>query len=177
MSKTIDIEPVFLEVADVLQPADSIPDPRSEEQAYNIEIIEKICEKVATGESLTKILGRNGLPTYPLFCRWRRKFPEVDLLLQQAKEDRTEFIRDRLESLADEVDEDNASATRVRFDVFRFLMGTENRKVYGKEKGDINISVPTQILVATGIDRGDNKQEEKLIPAVNTEFLPESSEF
>lgn len=126
--------------------------------AYSPTLVEKVCELITTGHSLTEILDGKDLPTYLEFCRWRRQYPYINEMLEKAREDRTEWLRDRLIQLADTVDEDNVQSTKTKIDIYKHLMATENKKQYGQTKVEVGIAQPVQIIVQTGIDRAPIKE-------------------
>jgi hypothetical protein len=122
---------------------------------FNQAIVDEICERISLGASLTRLLLANPgkFPSYQTFCRWRREFPHVEKQLAEARENRTEFLRDRFADIIDGVDEENVQSSRLKMDGLKYLMSVENRGQYGEKKTDVNITVPTQIVIATGIDR------------------------
>lgn len=122
---------------------------------FNQHIVDEICERISLGASLTKLLLANPgkFPNYNTFCKWRRLYPHVQKQLAEARENRTEFLRDRLVDIIDDVDEDNVQSSRLKIDGLKYLMSVENRGQYGEKKTDVNITVPTQIVIATGIER------------------------
>jgi hypothetical protein len=121
---------------------------------YDQQIIDEICERITLGASLTTLLQSSSkYPSYAVFAKWRRQYPHVEEQLRAARESRTEFLRDRFCQIIDDIDEDNVQSSRAKMDGLKYLMSVENRGQYGEKKTDVSITGPTQIIIATGIER------------------------
>lgn len=138
---------------------------------YHPWLVDIICEKIASGGLITKICKEPGMPSYPVLCQWRRKYPDIDMQLEEARKARAEFRADEVMELIDEVDEDNVDTIRVKAELGRWGAGVDDGRFSPKAKIEANISAPTQIIVQTGIDRSP-RQPETLEKEVN-KSLPE----
>lgn len=116
-------------------------------------MVDIICEKIAEGTSLTKICRQPGMPSYAVLCRWKRDHPEIADQLENARQDRAEYHRDQALEEAQAADEDNATAQTLKHNAHKWAAGVDNAKFSPKAKIEANLSVPTQIIVDTGIRR------------------------
>lgn len=123
-------------------------------EEYSSYVVDLICEKLATGGSLTKICKMPGFPTYSVLCRWKRQDPSVQERLDEARRDRAEAMRDALYDEALSVEESSVDSTKVRIDAYKYLAGTDDKVKYGGSKGGVEVGATAiQIVVNTGIVR------------------------
>lgn len=124
-------------------------------KTYDAVIVEIICQQLAEGGSLTAICKKAGMPTYATLCRWRRIFPEVDQMLDRARKDRAEYLRDKLMEEAMGADEDTVAVAKLRVDTLKWAAGKDDPNKYEAkpDKTQVNVA-PSVIIVQTGIDRG-----------------------
>lgn len=120
---------------------------------YHPWIVDALCEKVASGMSLTRACKEPGMPTYAVLMRWRRKYPEVSELLERAREDRAEHHRDRAVEIAESSSEDSLGTSTLKHNAHKWAAGVDNARFSPKAKIEATITTPTQIIVNTGIDR------------------------
>ena len=122
--------------------------------AYAPWIVDVICEKIASGGALTRICDEPGMPSYSVFCRWRRKHPHITEQLEEARRDRAEFHRDQAVEEARKADGDNPiEGPRLRIETHKWAAGVDDARFSPRAKVEATISAPTQIIVHTGIDR------------------------
>lgn len=118
-------------------------------------LVDLICQKVREGDSLTKICKTEGYPSYALLCTWRREYPEIDTMLDQAREDRGEYFADKAIELH-ELDPDNktqADDKKTNFDILKWAAEKGNRQRYGnhtkvEHTGKVSHAV---LVVETGV--------------------------
>ena len=123
------------------------------EVLYNPLTLDLICQRITEGDSLTKVLKDSAFPTYATFCRWRRAHPEIEEMLNLARRDRAEALRDQVMEYADEADEDNVNVKKFQADTAKWAAGVDDPKYSPKSKTELSVQVPTQIIVKTGIER------------------------
>ncbi len=122
-------------------------------------ICDVLCQRVANGENLVKILKEPGMPTYSQVKRWARQNPEFDLSMETAHKDAADYLADRAMEVAEKAYEDNVGASQMvkvahLTDVIKWRAQINNPKKYSpnmKITGDVNI--PVQIVINTGIRR------------------------
>ena len=123
---------------------------------YSPVILDRICALLAEGDKgITEICKMDGMPTYQTLNKWRREFPEIDLALAKAREDRAEASRDKAFTLASEIDDENFNQKKTQIELHKWSAGVDNPKFSPKAKVEATINTPTQIIVQTGIDRGE----------------------
>lgn len=128
---------------------------------YSPIILDLICQEIVNGKGLTEVCQLEGFPTYQTLCRWRRKHPEVNEAIEQARRDRAEVLRDETLAHVKRVAMDNlgtkgdVAATGVLLDATKWATGVDNERYNPKAKVDAAVIAPTQIIINTGIDRGE----------------------
>lgn len=113
-----------------------------------------ICQKVAAGGKIYKIFQEAGMPPYNIYLKWKREHPHFAKDLEEARKDRAEFMRDRALDLAEDATENDAQSSRLKVDTFKWAAGVDDQNRYSpKAKVEGTVSMPVQIVIATGIDR------------------------
>lgn len=108
-----------------------------------------ICARLASGETLTRILKTAGMPSRPTVARWRRHFPAFGEMFTLSRVDGMEAMADECIEIADDstldvvtkrdpkgrefeaVDHENIQRDRLRIDVRHFQMSKIARHIYG----------------------------------------------
>lgn len=124
--------------------------------SFNPVVIDIICQKIVEGRNLTDICREPGMPTYTTFCRWRREHTWIEEHIERARRDRAEQYRDRVLTEADSAhsSKDPINATNTKIEAYKWAAAIDKPEVYSpKAKLEATVNVPTQIIVATGIDR------------------------
>lgn len=123
-------------------------------QPYSLHLVAAVCEQVAQGESLTKVCKKQGMPSYRQFCVWRKMHPEVSQMLEDARRDRAEALRDMaLEEALKTEDKDDAVVQRLKHDAYKWAAGVDDQRFSPRAKVEASINAPMQIVLHTGIDR------------------------
>lgn len=73
-----------------------------------------VCERLARGESWTRICGDDDLPTYATICEWRAKHPEFDQEVEEAREMAADHFAERALQVADASTKESAAADRLK---------------------------------------------------------------
>jgi hypothetical protein len=132
----------------------AIPKPTPE---YSPLVVAEICRLVAEGGLITKICGSPGFPSYQEFCMWRKSNSWIHEALEQARLDRAEALRDEALQIADSAcDKNDTPAKQLMVETRKWASGIDSPRYKTASKIDVGVSVPTQIIVHTGIDRGDS---------------------
>lgn len=129
----------------------SLTKPRT----YSVTTMALLCQKVAEGKSITRICSEDPtMPSYATLSRWRRLYPEIDQMLDRAREDRAEFLRDRaLEEAMAATDKNDTPAQGLKFEANKWAASVDAPKRYGqKNKVDVAVAA-TMLVVDTGINR------------------------
>lgn len=120
---------------------------------YNPLVVDIICQKILEGGSLSQICGQPNMPSYAIFCRWRREHPVIESQLELARKDRAEALRDKALEFADDADEDNATSQKLKHDAYKWAAGIDDSRYSPKAKVEASVTMPTMIVLNTGIDR------------------------
>lgn len=129
------------------------------ETRYNPLVLAKICQRIAEGGSVTKICKEPGMPSYNTLCHWRRAHPEASRMIEEARRDRAEYLRDEAlakveDTYRDEVGGKGAvAAASLALEAAKWAASVDNEKYNPKAKVEATVNVPTQIIVQTGINR------------------------
>jgi len=120
---------------------------------YNPMTVQILCQKIAEGGSITKICKQAGMPTYATLCKWRKDYPEIREMLEQAYVDRADTLRDEALGEALLADEDNVDSQKLKHDALKWAAGVDSPRYSPKAKIEATLNIPTQVIVHTGIDR------------------------
>ena len=119
-------------------------------------IVHMICQKIVEGKNLSKICKTPGMPSYHAFCTWRRAYPWINEALEKSRQDRAELLRDEaLDEAMSAQNKNDAPAASLRYEAKKWAAGVDNVKYSPKAKMEVGVTMPTQINIITGIDRGE----------------------
>jgi hypothetical protein len=76
--------------------------PRGRPSIYSQELADRICERLASGESLRSICGDDGMPSWPTISKWLNEKPDFVTQYARAREDQAEAHADRIIEIADD---------------------------------------------------------------------------
>jgi hypothetical protein len=145
----------------------------SRSPAYSDLLVDQICELLVEGHSLKKICSMPQMPSYSTLMSWRRSMPWIQERMDEAREDRGEYLRDMaMEALENaNVNEDNIAVQVAKHKALVWAAGVDNGRFSPKAKFEATINQPTQIIVNTGIGqaRVDTPAPEQVPPAVGEE--------
>jgi len=143
---------------------------------YSAMTADLICQLVAEGEPITKICSKEGFPPYHVFCRWKKEHPEFVQLLEEARRDRAEAMRDLALQEALAADEDSALAQKLKHEAYKWAAGVDDQSKYSpKAKVEAAGVGVIQLVVNTGINRehlrevtdvGENQSQAKVTTAL-----------
>lgn len=118
-------------------------------------LVDLICQKVREGDSLTKICKTEGYPSYALLCTWRREYPEIDTMLDQAREDRSETFHDKIIDIieTDAINRTDVDDRKLKVEASKWIAEKGNRARYGNStKVEFSGKVSHAVLVVeTGV--------------------------
>jgi hypothetical protein len=143
--------------------------------AFNPIVIDIICQKIVEGKNLTDICRESGMPSYTTFCRWRREHNWIEEHIERARRDRAEQYRDKVLLEADIATstKDPINATNTKIDAYKWAAAIDKPEQYSpKAKLEATVNIPTQIIVATGIDRTPTPPEKDAVHVQTPESLP-----
>ena len=115
-----------------------------------------VLEEMASGKTLTQVLNDDfrGFKA-GAFLKWVKRDPERHSLYKEAKELRTEHWAGEVIEIADADDSmEDVQRSRLRIDTRKWLMGSDNRKVYGETK---TIDVGGSISIIGALEAANNR--------------------
>jgi hypothetical protein len=129
------------------------------------------------GESLAKICKREGMPPYHVVSRWRRDSGEFKEMMEMARVDRAEMLRDKAMEEAEQADETDVASRKLKHDAYKWAAGVDDHARYSpKAKVEGTINLPTQIVISTGISRVvEEVKNEREVSSQNFTALPDSA--
>lgn len=103
---------------------------------YTDEIAEKICNRLADGESLRAICRDEGMPDRTTVRRWLIAQPTFRLQYAQARQDQADSYADRImDEMAAAQTTESAAVARVRIDALKWLACKLHPRAYGERIG------------------------------------------
>lgn len=123
--------------------------------SFSLDIVSLLLERIVNGEAITRICRDPSMPRYSQLVRWMRVHPWIKEAIEEARVARAEHHRDRVLEEAEyaESTKDPIEATKIKIEANKWAAGVDDARYKGNAKIEANISVPTQIIVNTGISR------------------------
>lgn len=131
-----------------------------------------ILEKIASGMLLTQVCRLEGMPPYHVVNKWLLRYPDFKALMKEARLAKGEFYADKAIETAEEADEDNVQAHRLKVDTYKWAAEVNDRNTYGKNvKVSGDAEQPVAFMISTGIVR-----EEKLVVQAEVKAVEDDSD-
>jgi hypothetical protein len=154
---------------------------------FSAEMGEAVCNAVRRGMTLTQISNIEGLPDITTLHHWKNKNHEFAKNLREARRDRANIFYDKAvqEIDRDIFTKDEASIANTKFNAFLRLAEKDSPEEFGEIKPQTGQTVPTVIIVNTGIDRSpeiiDTTSREIVVngeeKSEDTEEVPQIRDF
>lgn len=114
----------------------------------------EIAMEIAGGKTFYQLDKLKQFPSTRTVFYWYARDAEFKNLIDEARRVRAEFYHDKLVEVAEDVEEENARSSKVKADVYKYLMGANDKERFGQApKQDGNASVAISFTFNTGIDR------------------------
>jgi len=100
---------------------------------YTEELADDICNRIAEGNSMRKVLLDEELPCMTTVFRWLRTKPEFEQQYTRAKEESADSDQDKLDEIAEKVltGEYEPQPARVAADIIKWSASKKKPKKYG----------------------------------------------
>lgn len=110
-----------------------MPNPLGRPSEYNNAIAEKICARIATGETPKKIAKDGSMPEETTIYKWLAKHDDFVQQYTLARERRADARSDRIDEYKEQVLQGKIAAdvARIVIDTEKWQAGKENPKRYG----------------------------------------------
>jgi hypothetical protein len=112
--------------------------PRGRPSIYSQELADRICERLASGESLRSICRDDDMPSWPAISKWLSEKPDFAAQYARAREDQAEAHADRIIEIADDESID-AHHKRIMVDARKWVASKLKPKRYG-DKAEVEHS-------------------------------------
>lgn len=99
---------------------------------YTLELVAAICERIASGEPLTKICAADDMPGMSTVYRWLVSHSEFREIYARAREDQADTLADEVLKIADEEGKD-PQTQRLRVDARKWVAAKLKPKKYGEK--------------------------------------------
>ncbi len=111
---------------------------------YTASMAERICERIAEGEPLTRICRDEQIPAYRTVLGWRVANEEFQHMYARAREDAADTLADQIRELAGRVEkgELEPNAGRVAIDALKWIASKLKPREYGdRSRMDLTASL------------------------------------
>lgn len=123
-------------------------------------LADKICERLADGESMRSVCRDPKMPAMTTVFRWLRENDEFRQQYEVAKDEAADAMIEDIVDIADNSDSDNIQVDRLRVDVRKWAASKLKPKKYGdKQQIDMNASVNLNDLSDDDLDQELNQLE------------------
>jgi hypothetical protein len=132
---------------------------RGRPSAYSDDIAETICERIANGVSLVRILKDDGMPGYSTVTQWLQERSDFAAKYARAREMQAEWYADSITELAAEaegLDGAGVAAKRLQVDARKWVASKLLPKKYGDRidvSGGITVTHDLSLRLADAIAR------------------------
>jgi hypothetical protein len=113
-----------------------------------------ICQKLASGMTMTKLYKEPGIPPAAVIRKWRKDYPEFEKALRIAVNDRGDYYHDKVIDTAHAMTDENVGVAKEQIKAYQWGAQVGNPDQYGtktKISGDAN--APLTFMIDTGIRR------------------------
>ena len=111
--------------------------PRGRPSTYTEEMGEKICEALASGQTLNDVCAQEGMPCRLAVFAWVEKYPAFADRYRQARKAQSELLAEGAYRLALD-GSDNPASDKIRLDATRWLLPLLNPKYAPKPVETVN---------------------------------------
>ncbi len=105
--------------------------------AFSQEVFDRICERIADGDSLRAICQDSDMPARVNVIRWLEKDEALRNQYARARELQADHEFDEIKAIADLADAEDVQVARLRIDARRWRASKLRPKVYG-DKIEVN---------------------------------------
>ena len=117
--------------------------------SYSLALAERLCQRVAEGESLAAICAEDAMPAIGEVIAWQRHNPEFAKLLDGARQARAEIFLDQVLEMIEKLERGDITVAEaeVTIEGLKMLVETSNPDAYGPRsytvhEGEIKLILP-----------------------------------
>lgn len=130
---------------------------RGRPSKYNTNIAALICERIAMGEPLGRIVAEPNMPGYRTVSDWLNRHPEFSAEYTRAREAQADEMDARILSAAEAVTAETAHADRVRIDAYKWRAARLNPQRYGDRQ---HVEHSGSVSIATALEEARQRRQE-----------------
>lgn len=126
---------------------------------YSKTLVDLICQKIVEGQTLKAICEEPGFPPYHVLAKWRRNHPYCQESIEQARQDRAEWLVEEARELVDTpqpMTGDELKKVKEQVEIRKWTASKEAPTKYGN-KVELTGKQPVQFFIETGIRRADDE--------------------
>ena len=119
-------------------------------------MVDKVCEAIATGQSVNELSKTNNFPDHSTIYKWLAKYPDFAEKYERAREKQAEIYANQIIDIADNCrpDSDSAAKAKLQVEARKWIIAKLLPKKYGDKvtlQGDKDN--PIQISLAAALDQ------------------------
>lgn len=99
---------------------------------YSEELADRICDRLADGESLRKICTDDSMPHRTTVVRWQNSNEEFAAKCARAREDQADYMDDLILDVANACTNETAQADKVKISAYQWRASKLKPKKYGE---------------------------------------------
>lgn len=144
--------------------------PAGRPSEYNFEMCKEICEKVANGGHVIKVLDSDDrYPSWSNFRRWKNDHPELQTLYVEAIRDKSEACTLEINSIMEDVKNGtiDPQAGRLLIDTLKWFAAKFYPKMYGERTNIDHTTNGEKINQGIDISKLDTATIEAILKATN----------
>ncbi len=98
---------------------------------FSQKLAERVCERIAQGDSLVKVCRQAWAPSYSTVMKWLRDSAEFSQMYARAREDQADWHADEIVAIADEATADDVQVAKLRVDARKWTASKLKPRKYG----------------------------------------------
>ncbi len=115
---------------------------------YSLALVERICERVAEGETLTAICAEADMPAVLDVIQWEQEDPRFAAMLDRARKARAEVLFDRVLEVINRLERGDITAAQaeVTIEGLKLLVETSSPETYGPRRYVVHEGEVTAVM-------------------------------
>lgn len=98
---------------------------------FNQKLAERVCEAIASGDSLVKVCKRKWAPSYTTVMKWCREHSDFAQMYARAREDQADYLADDIVDIADGATPDDVQVAKLKVDARKWTAAKLKPRKYG----------------------------------------------
>ncbi len=128
---------------------------------YTQELADRICERLALGESMRTVCREEGMPVMSTIFKWLRENELFSEQYARAKQESADAMSEELLEIADNPSNEDVNRDRLRVDARKWLMAKMKPKKYGDKMDVTTDGKPINVLFDNAFTPGPKDDSSK----------------